>query len=89
MEITMVTITANRGLHLRPSQMLEKKIKQIKGDVYLIKNKVRKKIDEIKDILSLQVAQGDTIGIQVFPHSKKNIEEIQKTIMEINSATFS
>lgn len=89
MKMTMVTITATRGLHLRPSQMLEKKIKEIKGDVYLIKNKLRKRIHKIKDILSLQVAQGDTIGIEVFPNSKKSLQEIKKTIMEINSTTFS
>ena len=86
---TFMKITAPRGLHLRPSQMIEKKIRELKTEVYFIKNNMRKKIEEVKDILSLQVAQGETIGIQVFPNSKKDIQELQKTIIEINSITFS
>jgi phosphotransferase system HPr-like phosphotransfer protein len=69
--------------------MIEKKIRELKTEVYFIKNNMRKKIKEVKDILSLQVAQGETIGIQVFPSSKKDIQELQKTIIEINSITFS
>lgn len=82
-------ITAPRGLHLRPSQMIEKKIRELKTEVYFIKDNMMKKIEQVQDILSLEVAQGDTIGIEVFPNSKKSLQEIKKTIMEINSTTFS
>jgi phosphotransferase system HPr-like phosphotransfer protein len=85
---TRIQVTAPRGLHLRPSQILEKEIQEIKGDVYLIKDKFRKKIKQVKDILSLEVAQGDFIDIQVFPNCKHSIEKIRNKILEINSIIF-
>lgn len=87
--LTTIKITAPRGLHLRPSQMLEKRIREIKQEVYFIKDSLRKRINNFQDILSLEIAQGETIGIQVCPNSKKSIDKLKNTIIEINSITFS
>lgn len=87
--LTTIKITVPRGLHLRPSQILERKILEIKEEVYFIKDSLRKRIKNFNDILSLEIAQGETIGIQVYPNSKKSIDKIKNTIIEINSITFS
>jgi phosphotransferase system HPr (HPr) family protein len=83
-----IQITAPRGLHIRPSHILTKEIQSIEGDVYLIKDKFRRKIKQVKDILSLEIAQGDFIDIQVFPNCQRSIEKIRNKILEINSIIF-
>lgn len=88
MTTTRIQITAPRGLHIRPSHILTKEIQSIKGDVYLIKDKFRRKIKQVKDILCLEIAQGDFIDIQVLPSCESSIEKIRNKIIEINSIVF-
>lgn len=84
----MITITAKRGIHVRPSRILEEKIKKIKQEVYFIHKGVKKKISSMADILKMEIAEGDHLIVDVHPYSQKIQQTIYDTIRTINALRF-
>lgn len=84
----MITITAKRGLHIRPSRILEEQIKQIKEKIYFLHKGRKKHISSMTEILQMEIQEGDQIEIDVVPFSKEIQEKIYNTIQNINRLKF-
>lgn len=84
----MITITTKRGLHVRPSRMLEEQIKSMKEKIFFLHKGIKKQISCMAEILQMEIKEGDQIEIDVVPFSKKTQEIIYNTIRNINRLKF-
>lgn len=84
----MITVTAKRGLHVRPSRILEETIKKIKEKIYFVHKGKKKQISCMSQILQMEIQEGDELEIDVVPFSQKIQEEIYNTIRKINRLKF-
>ncbi len=85
----MITVTTPRGMHVRPSHMLYKKIKEIPTDIYIIHKNTKKKISSVLDILQMAIGQGDNIAfVPANPFCYNYISDLYHQINIINSKTY-
>lgn len=84
----MIIVTAKRGLHVRPSRILEEQIKKIKEKIYFLHKGRKKHISSMTEILQMEIQEGDQLEIDVFPFSKKIQEKLYNTIRNINQLRF-
>lgn len=84
----MITITAKRGLHVRPSRILEQQIAKIKEKIYFVHKGRKKQVSCMAEILQMEIQEGDQLEVDVFPFSKKIQEKIYNTIHNINQLRF-
>lgn len=85
----MITVTTPRGLHVRPSTMLYRKIKEIPTDIYILHKNTKKKISSVLDILQMSIQQGDQIAfVPTNPFCYNYISDLYNQINIINSEIY-
>ena len=85
----MIQITTPRGIHVRPSKILYRKIRDIKSDVYIIHRRVKHKIKDVLDILRIGIGQYENIDFEISDDAYKwRKSELYKQVDIINNHQY-